>query len=73
MTMYHATMRDETGCDFTASISAKTRQEAFDHLHENYPESRVVNVATAAQIRQREARTYQRHQRAYARDEQDLY
>lgn len=73
MTKYHAVLRDETGCDFTASVEAKTRQAAFDYLHENYPESRVIDVETAAQINRREARTYRWHQRAYDRDEQDLY
>jgi hypothetical protein len=72
MTQYHAALRDETGCDFTASVEAKTRQEAFKRLHENYPESRVIDVETVAQIRRREANGSWL-QKAYDRDEQDLY
>lgn len=73
MTKYYAILRDETGCDFSANIDATSRQEAFNHLHQNYPESRVIDVETVAQIRRREARYYIRQQRVYDRDEQDLY
>lgn len=73
MTKYYAFLRDETGCDFTASCEAKNRQEAFNHLHENYPESRVIDVETLAQFRRREARYYIQQQRVYDRDEQGLY
>lgn len=70
MTKYYAVLRDETGCDFSANIEAKSRQEAFNYLHRNYPESRVIDVETMAQIRRREARYYQR---AYDPHEQDFY
>lgn len=73
MTEYYAVLRDETGCDFLAYVEAKSRQEAFNHLHQNYPESRVIDVETLAQSRRREARCYSRQQQIYDRDEQDLY
>lgn len=73
MTTYHAALRDETGCDFAVSVEAKTRQKAFDHLHENYPESRVLSVETQAQINKREARSYRYHNRTIWGDTVDLY
>lgn len=41
MTKYIATMLDETGCHFIAELEAASRSDAFDMLHDDYPESRV--------------------------------
>lgn len=73
MTTYHAALRDETGCDFSVSLEAKSRQKAFNHLNENYPESRVLSVETQAQINKRESRSYRWNRRAIWGDSIDLY
>jgi len=41
MIKFHAVMIDETGCEFGVDIDAETREEAYDILEENYPESRI--------------------------------
>lgn len=42
ITHYHAVMIDETGCEFGASVSAFTRDEAREKLRDEYPESRIA-------------------------------
>jgi hypothetical protein len=54
MTKYHAVMIDETGCEFGADVEADSRQEAYNLLAEDYPESRVDQLEDQADRRQRE-------------------
>lgn len=44
MTHFHAVMVDETGCEFGVSVTAASREAAFDNLRENYPESHVAQL-----------------------------
>lgn len=62
MPKFHAVMIDETGCEFGASIEADSRDEAYDILEEDYPESRIDTLKSCAEWdeerREREARMY---------------
>lgn len=57
---YHAIMLDETGCEFGVDIEADSREEAYDRLAEDYPESSVVQLESPQDAADREARMYQR-------------
>lgn len=56
---YHAIMLDETGCEFGVDIEADSREEAYDRLAEDYPESSVVQLESPQDAADREARMYQ--------------
>lgn len=56
MTNFHAVMIDETGCEFGASVTAKTRAAAFAKLREDYPESRCDQLESPTDSPRREAR-----------------
>ena len=58
MTDYHAVMLDETGCEFGVSFRSQTREEAYDYLRENYPESRCVQLEDPTDRAEREQRVY---------------
>jgi hypothetical protein len=58
MIQFHAVMVDETGCEFGASVRAATREEAYEMLEENYPESRVAQLESPQDAAAREARIY---------------
>ena len=60
MTNYWAVLLDETGCEFGAGVSAKSRDEAWVMISENYPESRVVQLESPYDTAEREYETYQR-------------
>ena len=53
---YHAVMIDETGCEFGAEVTAKSREAAYAKLREDYPESRCAQLESPADTRKREAR-----------------
>ena len=55
---YHAVLIDETGCEFGADVEATSREEAYDKLREDYPESRVDQLESPADTAAREARIY---------------
>lgn len=55
MTHFHAVLLDETRCEFGASIEADSRDEAYERLAENYPESRVVQLESPEDTRKRES------------------
>lgn len=57
---FHAVLMDETGCEFGADIAAPSRDEAYDRLRENYPESRVVQLEAPEDTARREAAIYAR-------------
>jgi hypothetical protein len=54
MTDFWAVLLDETGCEFGAGVKARTRPQAYEKLRENYPESRVVQLESPADRRERE-------------------
>jgi len=58
MIKFHAVMVDETGCEFGAGVEAPDREEAYEMLQENYPESRVAQLESPEDTRRREARIY---------------
>lgn len=65
MTKFHAVMLDETGCEFGTGVTAHTRDEAYDILAEDYPESRVVQLEDPDQTRERQNAVYSRAQAQY--------
>lgn len=44
MTQYHAVLFDETGCEFGHTFEANTSAEAWNYIHEAFPESRCVQL-----------------------------
>jgi hypothetical protein len=58
MINFHAVMQGEDGMEFGASTTANTREEAYEQIMENYPESRIVQLESPADTQDREARTY---------------
>jgi len=58
MINYWAVLTDETGCEFGAGVRAKSRDEAWDKISEDYPESRVVQLESPADTAKREQRIY---------------
>ncbi len=58
MTRYHAVLTDETGCEFGADIDAPDRATAHDELRDMYPESRVVQLESPQDARDRESRMH---------------
>ena len=57
MVKFHAVMIDETGCEFGVSLEAESRDEAYDELKEDYPESRIDVLKTQDLRGWRTART----------------
>jgi hypothetical protein len=58
-------MLDETRCEFGVDVTARTREEAYRKLSENYPESQCIQLESPADTRRREKRMYDRIQREY--------
>lgn len=58
MIKFHAVMIDETGCEFGVDLEADSREEAYDQLEENYPESNVAQLESEAESSKREADMY---------------
>lgn len=77
MTLYHAVMLDETGCEFGADVEAKSKDEAYKILREDYVESRCVQLESPQDTADREAAMYERIRREidgddyYDEDEED--
>jgi hypothetical protein len=57
---FHAVMVDETGCEFGVTFDAKSYDDAYDYLHDCYPESRVDQVLDASDHAERERARYLR-------------
>jgi hypothetical protein len=68
MINFHAVMVDETGCEFGADVRATTREEAYEMLEENYPESRCVQLESSEDTARREAEIYARVSAEYDGD-----
>jgi len=59
MTKFHAVMLDETGMgEFGADVEARTRNEAYEKLREDYPESRCVQLESPEDTAAREDAMY---------------
>lgn len=65
MISFHAVMVDETGCEFGAEVRAATREEAYEKLQENYPESRVAQLESPEDTVRRQQAIYDRLSREY--------
>ena len=73
MTQYHAVMLDETNCEFGVTLNAASRDEAYEQLHEDYPESCCVQLESPEDTARREQAIYERVSREYDEDLQDDY
>lgn len=62
---YHAVMEDETGCEFGVDLAASSRNDAYDQLREDYPESRCVQLENDRDRAAREDSLYMRAQAEY--------
>lgn len=60
MTYYHAVFADECGGEFGAGCEASSREEAYEKLRENYPESRIVQLESPEDARRRQEELYAR-------------
>lgn len=69
MTYYHAVFEDECGGEFGAGTEASSKEEARTILEENYPESRIVQLESPEDTREREARIYEAARREIDGDE----
>ena len=58
MNRYQAILIDETGCEFSLIVDADTRAQVWEELAEDYPESRVIQVLSQAEIEERERERY---------------
>jgi hypothetical protein len=58
MNKFHAVMRGECGEEFGVDLDAETRDDAYDQLDEDYPESRCVQLESPADTAKREAKIY---------------
>ena len=58
MTRYHAVMEDECGGEFGAEVAANTRDEAYELLVQNYPESKVIQLENPQDTWDREKRMH---------------
>jgi hypothetical protein len=61
-------MMDETGCEFGHTFHAPDREAAWDYVHEQFPESRCVQLEDPDDSRRREQATYKRACREYDDD-----
>jgi len=53
---FNAVMIDETGCEFGVGLEAGDREQAYDRLADDYPESRVDQLETLGEAKGRENR-----------------
>jgi len=56
MTKFHAVLIDETGCEFGVTVEAENKEEAYKELAECYAESRVDQLESPEDTRERVAR-----------------
>lgn len=60
MTLYHAVLIDETGCEFGAEVEAASRAHAYNALEDRYPESRIDQLESPDDRAAREHDMYAR-------------
>jgi len=65
---FHAVMIDETGCEFGAGVDAHSREEAYEKLQDDYPESRIDQLESPEDTARREADIYARACAQYSND-----
>lgn len=58
MINYHAVMIGEDGMEFGADVRVKSREDAYDKLREDYPESRVAQLESPEDSQRRESAMY---------------
>lgn len=58
MNRYQAILIDETGCEFGVTIDAYNRAQVWEELAEDYPECRVTQVLSQAEIEERQREIY---------------
>lgn len=63
MKIYYAVLRDETGCEFPVEVMGSKREYAWTILREMYPESKIVQFESPAQVNQREKRMERFHRK----------
>jgi hypothetical protein len=71
MTYYHAVFEGEDGSEFGAGCEAESREQARRRLEENYPESRIVQLESPEDAREREYDLYARISAEIDGDEDD--
>lgn len=69
MTRYHAVMLDETRCEFGVSVEAGNREQAYEQLHLDYPESQCVQLESPEDTASREAAMQRSIERQYESDD----
>jgi hypothetical protein len=60
MTYYHAVFDGEDGGEFGAGCEAESKEQARRRLEDNYPESRIVQLESPEDAREREYQLYAR-------------
>jgi hypothetical protein len=60
VTYYHAVFEDECGDEFGAGCEASSREGARRILEDRYPESRIVQLESPDDTREREGAIYAR-------------
>jgi hypothetical protein len=73
MIRFHAVMLDETGCEFGATIEARTRHQAYEIIREDFPESRCIQLESPTDTARRERALYERMERIYNGEIEDDY
>ncbi len=58
MINFHAVILDECGHETGVSVRAANREEAYDMVRENYPESNCVQLESPEDTQKREAAIY---------------
>jgi len=51
MTKFHAVLTDECGSEFGATVTAESRDSAYEMLQEDYPESRVIQLESPEEFK----------------------
>ena len=74
MAEYHATMMDETGCEFGATLDVDDNVEnVTEYFREMYPESRILFVEPTRGVSTSKAQAYDVWQDRWDNDTWDLY
>ena len=58
MAHFHAVMLGEDGMEFGADTTANTREEAYERISEDYPESNIIQLESHSDTAAREAAMY---------------
>ena len=74
MTQYHATMIDETGCEFGVTMDVDEGVEnVSEYFREMYPESRLLFIEPAHGVSASQAQAHAVWAERWDNDTQDLY